>query len=80
MSLNNFEMTTIKLTNLLIRSCKTHPYFGDLPKKSVLLSAIDLCKLVIDFAKKGMKEEAMGVEETQWNEVMKKLQLKLENA
>lgn len=69
-------MTTRKLTNLMMRSCDYNPYSGKLSEKQNINAAIDLAKLLKDFAEKGYTDEAMNVDSNQWQDVIYKLQQK----
>ena len=67
-------MTTRKLVNLMMRSSDTNPYSGKLSKKGNVLAAIELAKLLKEFADDGYTDEAMNVPSSQWVEVIDKLE------
>ena len=66
-------MTTLKLTNLMMRSSDSHPHFGKLSKKDNILCAIELADLCKEFADNGQTDEAMDIDSPQWVEVINKL-------
>lgn len=67
-------MKTDELIDLVLKSSDENPYSGKLSKKDNLIAAIDLAKLFLNFADKGMEFEAMFVKSDQWNEVIEKLE------
>ena len=69
-------MTTLKLTNLLMRCSDYNPYTGKLSKEDQILAAIELAKLMKSFADKSMTDEAMDIPSSQWVEVISKLESK----
>ena len=66
-------MTTLKLRNLLLRSSDSNPYAGKLSKEENVFAAIELAELFKKFAEEGRTDEAMGIEVSQWVEVIEKL-------
>lgn len=72
-------MTTLKLTNLVLRSSNTNPYSGKLSERDNILAAIELAKVFKNFADTGQTDEAMNIESSQWDDVISKLEDKLES-
>jgi hypothetical protein len=69
-------MTTLKLVNLMMKSSDTNPYSGELSKKNNILAAMELAKLLKEFADSGQTSEAMDIDSSQWMEVIYKLDQK----
>ena len=70
-------MTTIELVNLMINSSNYNPYSGKISKKNNIIAAINLAKLCKEFADNGQTDEAMNIESSQWNNVIYKLENKI---
>lgn len=66
-------MTTLKLTNLVIKSCSNNPYTGKVSKKDNIIFAIELAKLFKEFAIDGYHDEAMNESPEKWDEVLGRL-------
>lgn len=71
-------MTTTKLLNLLLKSCKSNPYGPDLSLKDNINAAIDLANLCIEFINNKQYDEAMNLSINDYNLVIIKLKEKLE--
>jgi len=70
-------MTTLKLTNLVLRCSNHNPYTGKLSKKDNLIGAIELATLLKKFSDDGQHQEAMNIESSEWSKVLQKLETKL---
>ena len=62
----------------MMRSSSNNPYIGELSNKDNILGAIELAKLFKNFADTGQTNEAMGIDSSQWIEVIGKLEVKQE--
>jgi len=69
-------MTTRKLVNLMMKSSDHNPYTGKLSESANVLAAIELAKKFKEFADEVYTDEAMGIESSQWVEVINKLEEK----
>jgi len=69
-------MTTKKLVNLMMKSSDHNPYTGKLSESANVLAAIELAKKFKEFADEVYTDEAMGIESSQWVEVINKLEEK----
>ncbi len=63
----------------MMKSSDNNPYSGKLSEKENVLAAIELAKLCKNFADTGQTDEAMGIESSQWVEVIGRLEGKLLN-
>lgn len=70
-------MTIIKTVNLMLQSCNNNPYTGKLNERDNILAAIELSKLMKQFADAGQKDEAMNLCSDHWKEVIGVLEMKL---
>ena len=69
-------MTIRKTVNLVMRCSSVCPYRGKLSDEVALAEAVELAKLCLDFAEKGMTDEAMDLDSEHWKEVIVKLENK----
>lgn len=74
-----YDVSTLKLVNLMIKSSDKGKFGMILPLKENILSAIELAKLCKKFADEGHIEEAMNIDSIQWIEVIDELKDKLKN-
>lgn len=72
-------MENQEIVNLMLRSCKDHPYRGTLSKEDNVIAAIDLAKLCKTFAEGGQSDEAMNISPDQWSSVISDLESMLNN-
>lgn len=72
-------MSIQKTAKLVIKASENDPYYGKLNQRQNVEAAIEVGKLCLDFAERGMTDEAMNLGVEHWEGVVSYLEKKLQS-